>query len=410
MQLEGSKSLVRSVGFAQRVKGRKGRRVENAGGRAVKRLNAAGERPHPKVTCLLFFLEFIQRSSMDMKTDDDDPLSSSEKPAPHVTTQSSDTLSYSPVFSLLGHSRSISSLSFSPDGHLLASASADKTIKIWSVQTGHLVSTLRGHSGGINDVVWSPCSRYVISASDDRTVIVWNARSGYVTRTLIGHTSYVFCVAISPLSNLVCSGSFDETIRLWDIRRGICHREISAHSEAVTDVDFNHDGTLIASCSYDGLIRLWDVPTGICLATLPHPTSSPTTSIRFSPSSSHLLASSLDSTIRLWDVVNGKVVKTYRPDKANGKLYQNIKVAIKSHFLVRGHKEMYIVSGSEDCKVYFWNLQSRKIPTVGGVLIGHRDIVGAVAVHPTKPILASASFEHDPTIRVSMTRGKNETT
>ncbi|CAO1615108.1 unnamed protein product [Sympodiomycopsis kandeliae] len=315
------------------------------------------------------------------------------------SNSSQDSLSYSPVFSLLGHSRSISALAFSPDGELLASASADKKIKIWSVKTGSLLNTLRGHHGGISDVVWSPCSRYVVSGSDDRTVGVWNARSGYDLRHLVGHTSYVLCVAVSPQSNLIVSGSFDETVRLWDVRKGTCHREISAHSEAVTDVDFNHDGTLIASCSYDGLIRLWDVPTGLCLATLPHPTSSPTTSIRFSPSSSHLLASSLDSTIRLWDVVNGKVVKTYRSDKLNGKSYQNNKIAIKSHYVIR-NKQVYIVSGSEDCKVYFWHLQSRRIPDQGGVLTGHRDIVGAVAVHPTKPIIASASFEHDPSIKL----------
>lgn len=178
--------------------------------------------------------------------------------------------------------------------------------------------------------------------------------------------------------------------------------------------------------------RLWDVPTGLCLATLPQPTSSPTTSIRFTPSSSHLLASSLDSTLRLWDLANGKIVKTYRstPQSAQeqraaleagtgSKMFSNERFAIKSHFLIRPAKQVndddamgqeqhrkakeqvYIVAGSEDCKVYFWNVQTRKIPEVGGVLTGHRDVIGAVAVHPTKAILATASMEHDLSIKVS---------
>lgn len=243
-------------------------------------------------------------------------------------------------------------------------------------------------------------------------------------------------------------------MRLWDVRKGLCHRTIAAHSEAVTDVDFNRDGTLIASCSYDGLIRLWDVPTGLCLATLPQPSSTPTTSIRFTPSSSHLLASSLDSTLRLWDVVNGKVVKTYRAagaetdgasrladqdgiavksgaaqqessrEVAGGVIggFQNERFAIKSNFVIRKHpgaadssrhngtheaaNSIYVVSGSEDCKIYLWELQSRR---TAAVLAGHhRDVVGAVAVHPTAQVLASAALDHDLSIKVYMDGGLRE--
>lgn len=253
---------------------------------------------------------------------------------------------------------------------------------------------------------------------------------------------------------MVVSGSFDETVRLWDVRKGLCHRTIAAHSEAVTNVDFNRDGTLIASCSYDGLIRLWDVPTGLCLATLPQPSSTPTTSIRFTPSSSHLLASSLDSTLRLWDVVNGKVVKTYRAagaetdgasrladqdgiavksgdaqqessrEVAGGVIggFQNERFAIKSNFVIRKHpgaagssrhngtheaaNSIYVVSGSEDCKIYLWELQSRR---TAAVLAGHhRDVVGAVAVHPTAQVLASAALDHDLSIKVYMDGGLSE--
>lgn len=333
---------------------------------------------------------------------------------------SSSPLNYKPVFTLYGHSRSISALFFSPDGLYLASASADRTIKVWSVLSGALIQSLKGHQGGISDIVWSPCSRYIVSASDDTTAVVWNALGGYDVRHLVGHTSYVFCVAYSLQSNLVVSGSFDETVRLWDVRKGVCHRTIAAHSEAVTGVDFNRDGTLIASCSYDGLIRLWDVPTGLCLATLPHPTSSPTTSITFSPSSSHLLASSLDSTLRLWDVANGKVVKTYKTERhahvssdttAPGEegtknVFQTERFAIKSSFLPRrdgAKSNSYVITGSEDCKVYMWDVQTRALACV---LVGyHRDVVGAVAVHPTKPILASAALDHDLSIKIYLDGG-----
>lgn len=102
-----------------------------------------------------------------------------------TTGDASSPLDYSHVYTLLGHSRAISSLSFSPDGTLLASASADKTVRIWSLRTGQLVETLKGHGGGISDIAWSPCGRYIATASDDKTVGVWNALS----------VSYVFSIA-----------------------------------------------------------------------------------------------------------------------------------------------------------------------------------------------------------------------
>lgn len=173
--------------------------------------------------------------------------------------------------------------------------------------------------------------------------------------------------------------------------------------------------------------RLWDVSAGLCLATFPNPTSSPTTSIRFSPSSSHLLASSLDHTLRLWDIAAARVVKTYRRDAGAGRKYHNAELPIKSHFVVRARRtrqrpdqsegkddedikppqarqEAFVLAGSEDTRLYFWDVQTRRVPSVGGVLAGHKGKVLAVAVHPDPGmgIVASASAEEEDTgIKVS---------
>ena len=109
----------------------------------------------------------------------------------------------------------------------------------------------------LRELCWTRDGKHVASASDDRTVRVWEVEKARLVYTFTDHTSYVFCVACHPQSTLLVSGGFDETIRLWDLQRGTCHRTISAHSEAVTDVDFSRDGTMIASCSYDGLMYVW---------------------------------------------------------------------------------------------------------------------------------------------------------
>ena len=210
----------------------------------------------------------------------------------------------------------------------------------------------------------------------------------------------MFCVNFHPNVSLAVSGSFDETVRLWNLQRNTCHRTICAHSEAVTGVDFNRDGSILASGSYDGLIRLWDSSTGQCLKTLVYGEAPPIGNISFSPNSFQLLASSLDNKIRLWDIANNRVVKTYLG-------HQNEKYAINPCFTAylpspptstSSSPPVMIVSGSEDHRVYLWDLQAKKVVQT---LIGHKDAVLAVATHPKLDIIASASMDQDACIKVS---------
>jgi COMPASS component SWD3 len=185
----------------------------------------------------------------------------------------------------------------------------------------------------------------------------------------------------------------------------------------VTAVDFNIDGSMLASSSYDGQIRLWDSYTGQCLKTLVSEGDKISNStigigdIKFSPNSFQLLATSLDHTIRLWDIANSRVVKTYQG-------HQNEKYAIKACFTAYKDKQtskkhqqngkivlpkLMIVAGSETNRIHLWDLQSRKIVQT---LTGHRDAVISIATHPSIKVIASASLDRDPTIRVSTHKKK----
>lgn len=199
---------------------------------------------------------------------------------------------------LTAHSRAVSCVKFSNDGTLLASASLDKTVIIWSASSLALVHRFVGHSEGISDLAWSSDSHYICSASDDRTLRIWDARAPFdCLKTLRGHSDFVFCVNFNPQSNLIVSGSFDESIRIWEVKTGKCTRVIRAHSMPVTSVHFNRDGSLIVSGSHDGTCKIWDAGEGACLKTLIDDKDPAVSFAKFSPNGKFILVGTLDSTL-----------------------------------------------------------------------------------------------------------------
>ncbi|KAK7058803.1 WD domain protein [Paramarasmius palmivorus] len=304
------------------------------------------------------------------------------RPDPEPTQEQDFKLRYI----LSGHDRAISALKFSHSGAFLASSGADKQIKIWDAFTGDILRTLRGHTEGVSDIAWSSDDEYIASASDDKSIKIWNMELGVESKALLGHTSFVFCVNYNKRSNLLVSGGFDETVRVWDVARGKVLKVLPAHSDPVTAVGFNHDGTLIVSCAMDGLIRIWDSDSGQCLKTLVDD-DNPIWFVHFNMS---LPIVSSTSLAHMFVFLQTRDLSWYRP-----------RIQLFDSGIINNRdantKNKYIVSGSEDNKAYIWDLQTRKVIQV---LEGHRDVVLAVATHPTQDIIATASMEKDPSVRL----------
>lgn len=329
------------------------------------------------------------------------------------------------------HKRAVSSLCFSPylsntSSAIVCSASADGTAKIWELTQEHIkvlytrsdlpgksIFTLPcaisfiGHSRGINDLAWNTSGDYIATASDDQTARLWDVETSIPLVEFQGHSNFVFSIKFNPQSNLIATGSFDETVKVWDIRCGECVSTLPAHSDPVTSVDFNCDGTCIASGSYDGLIRIWDTATSECLKTIYAEGNPPVGFLRFSPNGKFILSNSLDSKIRMWSTTDDKpTTKNISLRKSQGDRFfksyggpsghQNTKFCAVSDFCAVKKSRQSIVTGSEDGKLYIYDLQRRSIRQI---LEGHSDTVLAVSSHEKLPLIASGGMSKDKSIR-----------
>jgi WD40 repeat protein len=120
-----------------------------------------------------------------------------------------------PIYTLMGHSHIVSSLSMSADAKFLVSGSQDQTVRVWNLATGELVHTLKGHRDSVNAVALSPDEQIIASGSADKTIKLWHLASGELLGTFTGHTNTVTALSFTTSGEMLVSGSLDKTIKIW---------------------------------------------------------------------------------------------------------------------------------------------------------------------------------------------------
>jgi WD40 repeat protein len=290
----------------------------------------------------------------------------------------------------------LSTVAFSSDGRMLATAGNSTEIKLWDVPTQRAVAPLRRHGDGdlFPGFGFSPDGMLLASFSGDQIVRLWDV----VTRREVGHLAVkgeeaprdrpvgpFSCLCLSPDGHLLATGSFDHRVRLWDVRARRLLATFTGHQDGISSLVFSPDGKTLASGSWFDSVRLWNLTTrgpGYPRSGLTPLKGSLTSvaSIAFSPDGKTLATAGregFDGVVKLWDVA------TRRP--SGEELWGHRGWVHCVRFSPDGK---WLASGGDDQIIRIWNVATHRQVRA---LRGHRRAVNSLAFSPDGTTLASCS-------------------
>ncbi|KAI4217098.1 MAG: hypothetical protein LQ351_000407 [Letrouitia transgressa] len=213
---------------------------------------------------------------------------------------------------LIGHSGPVYAVSFAPSSDssdsaalthckYLLSASADKTVCLWSLESWSALVVYKGHDHPVWDVCWGPFGHYFLTGSYDKTARLWSTDRADFLRMFVGHERDVDTVCFHPNSAYIFTGGSDKMVRMWAVSNGYPARMFTGHTGNVTSLSCSPSGKILASADDVGTIILWDLTPGKLLKRMRGHGKGGIWSLSWSVESTTLVSGGADGTVRVWD-------------------------------------------------------------------------------------------------------------
>ncbi|KAI9202838.1 WD40-repeat-containing domain protein [Polychytrium aggregatum] len=220
-----------------------------------------------------------------------------------------------PRKALTGHNHFVQDVVISSDGQFALSASWDKTLRLWDLNSGKTTRRFVGHENDVLSVSFSPDNRQIVSGSRDKTIKLWNTL-GECKLNLSpteGHSEWVSCVRFSPnpANPVIVSAGWDKLVKVWDLQKCQVKTNHYGHTGYISQITISPDGSLCASGGRDGVTMLWDLNEGKHLYSLD--AGDTINALVFSPNRYWLCAATA-SGIKIWDLENKSVVCDLQPE------------------------------------------------------------------------------------------------
>lgn len=232
-----------------------------------------------------------------------------------------DAKTYKPVRSFAGHTKMVLSVAFSPDSNRIASSSLDNLVKLWPAEilpagkqppTNLFTHNFAGHQSQVYSVSWSPDGKLLASCGFDKSIKLWDiaanreirsipivdpkdlavysvtfsldgksllagygdgiirqfeTENGKAQRQITGGKGALYSISLQKQGTLLAAGGLDKVIYVWKVADGQLERSLAGHDDDIYRVQFNPAGTRLLSLGYSGQVRVWDLSTGKPLLT-----------------------------------------------------------------------------------------------------------------------------------------------